>query len=81
MLSRGKPTTQVLVQWTNSSPENATWEGLREFKLAYPDYHLEVKVLFEEEGNVTRPIVEEPRRSGRVSVVPAWQQDYVMDKV
>ncbi|GKC08357.1 ty3-gypsy retrotransposon protein [Tanacetum coccineum] len=80
VLSRGKPTTQVLVQWTNSSPENATWEGLREFKLAYPDFHLEDKVLFEEEGNDTQPTVEGPRRTGRVSVAPKWQQDFVMDK-
>ncbi|KAI3756928.1 hypothetical protein L6452_04460 [Arctium lappa] len=80
VLSRGKPTTQVLVQWTNSSPENATWEGLREFQLAYPDFHLEDKVLIEEEGNDTQPALEGPRRSGRVYVAPTWQRDYVMDK-
>ncbi|GJT97994.1 hypothetical protein Tco_1093512 [Tanacetum coccineum] len=49
VLSRGKPTTQVLV-------------------------------LFEEERNDTQPIVEGPRRTGRVSVAPKWQRDFIMDK-
>ncbi|KAJ9542331.1 hypothetical protein OSB04_028837 [Centaurea solstitialis] len=80
VLSRGKPSTQVLVQWTNSSPENATWEGLREFQLAYPDFHLEDKVLFEAKGNDTQPAVEGARRTRRVSVAPRWKRDYVMDK-
>ncbi|GJT31301.1 hypothetical protein Tco_0911576 [Tanacetum coccineum] len=68
------------LQWTNSSPENATWEGLCECKLAYPDFHLEDKVLFEVEGNDTQPARVGPRHTRRVSVAPKWQRDYVMDK-
>ncbi|GKE78303.1 hypothetical protein Tco_1544423, partial [Tanacetum coccineum] len=54
--------------------------SLREFKLAYPGFHLEDKVLFEEVGNDTQPTVEGTRRTGRVSIAPKWQQDFVMDK-
>ncbi|GJZ42086.1 ty3-gypsy retrotransposon protein [Tanacetum coccineum] len=34
VLHRGLPTRQVLVQWTGSSPEEATWEWLSEFQEA-----------------------------------------------
>ncbi|GKF18633.1 hypothetical protein Tco_0063551, partial [Tanacetum coccineum] len=53
----------------------ATWEWLPEFKSAYPSYHLEDKVISEEEGNVT------PHAEGRPKWAvtrPGWQQDYVM---
>ncbi|GJX99459.1 ty3-gypsy retrotransposon protein [Tanacetum coccineum] len=35
------------------SPDEATWEWLFEFKTTYPSYHLEDKVIFKGEGNVT----------------------------
>ncbi|GKA32697.1 ty3-gypsy retrotransposon protein, partial [Tanacetum coccineum] len=43
VLQNGIPTRQMLVQWSGSSPEEATWEWLSEFKTAYPSYHLEDK--------------------------------------
>ncbi|GJY92684.1 ty3-gypsy retrotransposon protein [Tanacetum coccineum] len=72
VLHQGRPTRQVLVQWTGSSPEEATWEYLSEFQEAYPSYHLEDKVISEGEKNVT------PRRSKRVRFKPAWQKYYAM---
>ncbi|GKC80760.1 ty3-gypsy retrotransposon protein [Tanacetum coccineum] len=46
VLRKGIPTRQVLVQWSRSSPKEATWEWLFEFKTTYPSYHLEDKVIF-----------------------------------
>ncbi|GJR93541.1 ty3-gypsy retrotransposon protein [Tanacetum coccineum] len=66
VLQKGVPTRQVLVQWSGSSPEEATWEWLSEFKAAYPSYHLEDKVIVEGLGNVTaefdEPHDEEPTK-------------------
>ncbi|GJW91985.1 hypothetical protein Tco_0169538 [Tanacetum coccineum] len=53
VLHQGLPTRQVLVQWTGSLPEEATWEWLSEFQEAYPSYHLEDNVISEGEKNVT----------------------------
>ncbi|KAL8091541.1 hypothetical protein AgCh_033970 [Apium graveolens] len=47
ILQQGKVVRQVLVQWSDSSPENATWESFAEFCQTYPDFHLEDKVVFE----------------------------------
>ncbi|GKF57838.1 ty3-gypsy retrotransposon protein, partial [Tanacetum coccineum] len=66
VLQKGVPARQVLVQWSGSSPEEATWEWLSEFKAAYPSYHLEDKVIVEGVGNVTaesgEPHDEEPTK-------------------
>nr|GEV54891.1 RNA-directed DNA polymerase, eukaryota [Tanacetum cinerariifolium] len=43
VLQKGIPARQVLVQWSGSSPEEATWEWLSEFKTAYASYYLEDK--------------------------------------
>ncbi|GKC95454.1 hypothetical protein Tco_1160896 [Tanacetum coccineum] len=64
--SKGMPARQVLVQWSGSSPEEATWEWLSEFKAVYPSYHLEDKVIVEGVGNVMaksdEPHDEEPTK-------------------
>ncbi|GAV71540.1 Chromo domain-containing protein, partial [Cephalotus follicularis] len=44
---------QVLVQWTNMPPEEATWENLRELQDLFPTLHLEDKVSFVGSGNDT----------------------------
>ncbi|GKF06390.1 hypothetical protein Tco_0037058 [Tanacetum coccineum] len=54
------PTQQVMVQWNERSPEEALWEWLSEFPSAYPTYHLEDKVTFEEGGEC----YERSRREG-----------------
>ncbi|KAL9432323.1 hypothetical protein AB3S75_027361 [Citrus x aurantiifolia] len=53
VLQQGKPTPQVLVQWTDSSPENSTWENFDAFCKLYPAFHLEDKVCFRDGGNDT----------------------------
>ncbi|GJX62635.1 ty3-gypsy retrotransposon protein [Tanacetum coccineum] len=74
MLRKGISASQVLVQWSGSSPEEATWEWLSEFKTTYPSYHLEDKVIFEGEGNVMSGLKpnEEPRSK------PIWNKYYVI---
>lgn len=76
VLRNGQVAQQVLVQWTGGSPEEATWEWVDEFRVAYPDYHLEDKVISEERENVTP--VHERRKSRRNTNKPNWQKDYVM---
>nr|GEX75233.1 hypothetical protein [Tanacetum cinerariifolium] len=74
-----RPTRQVLVQWTGSSPEEATWEYLSEIQEAYPSYHLEDMVFSEREKNVM------PRRSKRVRKgadnLKRMGQDIVQDSI
>ena len=88
ILQKGIPVRQVLVQWSGRAPEEATWEWLSEFKIAYPSYHLEDKVLFKDEGNDTpgSKLNEEPLpgpkpmtepRPKRKSSRPVWHKDYV----
>lgn len=45
----------VLVQWNGLFPEDTTWETLPELLVAYPDLHLEDKVVFPFRGDVTAP--------------------------
>ncbi|GJU42162.1 hypothetical protein Tco_1195119 [Tanacetum coccineum] len=71
------PVRQVLVKWSGRPPEEVTREWLSEFQEAYPFYHLEDKVIYEGEKNVT-PSPREPRRSMRARSKPAWQKDYAM---
>ncbi|GJZ40818.1 ty3-gypsy retrotransposon protein [Tanacetum coccineum] len=77
VLQNGIPARQVLVQWNGSSPEEATWEWLTDFQSTYPTYHLEDKVIFEGEGNVT-PTSQEEGRPKRVTTIPVWHKDYVV---
>ena len=48
---RGHKLKQVLVQWSNSQPEDATWENFNEFCKLYKQLNLEDKAVFEEEGS------------------------------
>lgn len=76
ILQNGVPTCQVLVQWSGSSPEEATWEWLSEFQATYPSYHLEDKVIVEGEENDTS--TPEKGRPKRVTSTPLWHKDYVV---
>nr|GEY28867.1 retrovirus-related Pol polyprotein from transposon opus [Tanacetum cinerariifolium] len=58
-------------------PEEATWVWLLEFKIAYPSYHLEDKVISEGEKNVT-PGVPRDGRTKRTKSKHEWHKDYVM---
>nr|GEV56887.1 reverse transcriptase domain-containing protein [Tanacetum cinerariifolium] len=77
VLQNGKAIRQVLVQWDNGSPEEATWECLSDFQNAYPDYNLEDMVVFKERRSVT-PAVQRSVRVRRKRNAPSWQQDFVM---
>ena len=82
VLHNGQLVRQVLVQWLGSSPEEATWEWLSDFQVAYPSYHLEDKVVSEGEGNVTSASITSaaPKqvRPKRATTSPVWHSDYVM---
>ena len=36
---KGQASTEVLVQWTNTFPEDATWELLHDLQLQYPYFN------------------------------------------
>ncbi|GJS38900.1 ty3-gypsy retrotransposon protein [Tanacetum coccineum] len=79
VLQKGVSARQVLVQWSGSSPEEVTWEWLSEFKIAYPSYHLEDKVIFEGEGNDTpEPEPNEKPRPKRVTSKPIRTKKYTI---
>lgn len=67
ILHHGKEVRQVLLQWSDSTPKNSTWEFFDDFRALYPVFHLEDKVVFQDVGNDTPlPIsfeqsVEEPK--------------------
>jgi hypothetical protein len=45
---RARPTSsswELLVQWTDCSAAEATWESLEQFKEAYPEFQLEDKLF------------------------------------
>ncbi|KAJ3684733.1 hypothetical protein LUZ61_013897 [Rhynchospora tenuis] len=48
-LARGS--RELLVQWQHTPPEDATWVSLDDFRIRYPTFQLEDKLLFKEEGN------------------------------
>ncbi|GMI67577.1 hypothetical protein HRI_000427000 [Hibiscus trionum] len=35
----GRAITEVLVEWTNAFPEDATWESLHQLQLRFPSFH------------------------------------------
>ncbi|GJV28491.1 transposon ty3-I gag-pol polyprotein, partial [Tanacetum coccineum] len=70
----GQPMEQPL---SGRPPEEVTREWLSEFQEAYPSYHLEDKVIYEGEKNVT-PSPRKPRQSKRARSKPAWLKDYAM---
>ncbi|CAM8889881.1 unnamed protein product [Rhodiola kirilowii] len=45
---------QLLIQWSGESPKDATWETLDSIRQDFPSFDLEVKVVFDHGGNVTR---------------------------
>jgi len=80
--------TKVLIQWSGTFPEDATWEFFEELKQSYPHLHLEDKVPFDGGRDVIDPTEDEgadqsnwdkePRqRSKRNRVRPKWRNDYV----
>ncbi|MCI43311.1 hypothetical protein A2U01_0064548, partial [Trifolium medium] len=44
--------TKVLIQWSHTFPEDASWESLTDMTKAYPNFHLEDKVIVDGEGDV-----------------------------
>ncbi|KAH9778847.1 hypothetical protein KPL71_007489 [Citrus sinensis] len=58
VLVHGIPQTQILVQWQDCAPENATWEALSEFTKQYPNFHLEDKVIPQGVEGDTTPILQ-----------------------
>jgi hypothetical protein len=46
LLRNGHTIPQVLVQWENMSTAAATWEDVDQFKLNFPSFNLEDKVIF-----------------------------------
>ena len=44
---------QLLIQWENINPNEATWEDLEDIAVGYPNLNLEDKVPFKGEGIVT----------------------------
>jgi len=83
---RGTPNLKVLVQWAGLHPDDATWESWEELKA---EYHLEDKVLFEAQGNVTNeapqspltePQAEQPltERNQRQRTKPRYLKDFIV---
>ena len=84
------PKRMVLVQWEGLAPEDTSWEEWSEFNSLH---HLEDKVLFDGQGNVTKniggvPLAREQQgtsnsegvslaRPRRKKVVPTYLDDYV----
>jgi hypothetical protein len=50
--TNGELPPQVLIQWSDALPEDATWESLPDMQIAYPNLHLEDKVLLEGDRDV-----------------------------
>ncbi|XP_061337226.1 uncharacterized protein LOC133284249 [Gastrolobium bilobum] len=70
---------QWLIQWTNSLPEDATWEYEDDLISFYPEFslptmNLEDKVLTAGGGNV---MMEEPKPK-RMTGPPSWAKDYLL---
>ncbi|WVZ26157.1 hypothetical protein V8G54_004701 [Vigna mungo] len=53
ILRRSSRISQVLVHWAGLSETEATWEDLKDFVQAYPDFNLEDKVNLDGQGIVT----------------------------
>ncbi|GJS91637.1 ty3-gypsy retrotransposon protein [Tanacetum coccineum] len=77
ILRNGEPSRQILVQWRDCSPEEATWEDLSEFQSTYPSYQLEDKLNFKGEESVT-PVLQQVGRPIRTKSKPVWHKDYAI---
>ena len=56
---RKNPTTgvwEVSISWKGLFPLEATWEICDDFQQQFPEFHLEDKMVLEEESNVRPPI-------------------------
>lgn len=71
----GKLVSQVLVQWKNRPPENATWELTEDFQSQFPAFGLEDKPDFEEAGVVTSPNETSPRHEEEVQTTGPIQME------
>ena len=82
----GTPNLKVLVQWAGLHPDDATWESWEELKA---EYHLEDKVLFEAQGNVTNAVPQSPlteaqaeqpstERNQRQRTKPKYLKDFIV---
>ena len=67
----------MLVQWTGRSPEEATWEWVTGFQVAYPAHNLEDKVVFEDGGNDT-PIAAQLGHGKRTKRAQKWQESFIV---
>ncbi|XP_073056862.1 uncharacterized protein [Primulina eburnea] len=72
---------QILVQWSGLPLEDTSWEDLSSFQQLYPVFHLEGKVLSNEEGNVTSPgmLEEGEHRQQRMRSAPRRLVYFVLD--
>jgi hypothetical protein len=80
----GPADTQVLIQWEDLFPEDATWECYEEIQATYPDFNLEDKVDFDEiwdvmskettseDGATTTPKLRAKRHTTR----PKYLEDF-----
>ena len=71
---------QVLVQWSNTTPDEATWENWEPFHATFPHISLEDKAHFHEGGNDTttaQPIAQ--ARPKRQPKIPFKLQDFVRE--
>jgi hypothetical protein len=81
-VAAGRP-PKVLVQWSNSFPEDATWETLADIETSFPNLDLEDKVMADGVGDVTaqeeeqQPNEDRPKRS---IVKPKKYDDFEMPK-
>jgi len=87
---------KVLVQWSNTFPEDSTWEAVSDMAKAFPDLHLEDKVPVDGEWDVMNlgdvsgtqsnkedEIQEETTPMGRAKrkkLRPKWLNDYEVSK-
>ncbi|GKA21451.1 ty3-gypsy retrotransposon protein, partial [Tanacetum coccineum] len=69
ILHNRETSLQILVQWRDCSPDEATWEDLFEFQSTYPSYDIEDKVNFEGEKSVT-PVLQQEGRPIRTKSMP-----------
>ncbi|VFQ64783.1 unnamed protein product [Cuscuta campestris] len=91
ILRDGKQVQQGLVEWSDGTLDDATWEPLDHLRSKFPQLHLEDKVVLDDVGNVMVPTstpeardnepideqaLEPARCSQRARRPPGWQRDY-----
>ncbi|VFQ61172.1 unnamed protein product [Cuscuta campestris] len=88
ILQGGTPLVQGLVEWSDGTLDDATWEPVEHLHQNFPHLHLEDNVVLEEVGNVMSPTspqddrllggvaLEQVQRSQRSRKPLGWQRDY-----